>query len=423
MRNLARLAAALLVALIAAAGLAVQPTAGHDHPLLAHANGLPTVFVATNVSYHFNPWLCDPHSTSQHSRAAHTPPDSNEGGTCRWPDGYRLKPSVPQWCGSSPLCPPERRNIWTRDFAGTGIGMLTQPWWFTKRTGDDREVWSHHAVAVTACFRFFDADVRNCGHAPPPGSGFHFYSTHRNLGSATMGLHDAAKSADRQVIVEICIDDEDLLEDHIRTRSDGVHEYDTDALRAAWVDMTRPQTIRHADIIGWTGDALDAMSAHNGTPGRLWQWNRRMGREAIHVATRHGQSGIPLEFDGDDPLLSTGDRWTCTCHLDSVCGPCPPGMPLDDARRCGDSACNSGAAANHREWAQLDRSVWPKVGSSQLPAPWVGVGGDWIRLQVPIRDDQDGLDDNGNPLWDPNPADPGDRLDSPWPHCALLHGI
>ncbi len=458
-----RTPARALLAVLLLAALLPGTAGGHDvdELLWAHAppDHWPTVFVATNVSYHYNPWLCDPHSRNQHNRAAHTPPGSNEGTGCRWPDSYIDKDYVPLWCGTSPLCPQRFHNWWRRNLPGRGnVDLLNQPWRFAEH---DSENWPHHAVAVSWCYEYNDAFLRDCSHSPPPGSGFRFYSNHciatvnyPQCDRPHRGLHDSRATADRQEIVEICIDDADLVAQHTDKTTGAV---DQAALRAAWARTNNAGRMRHDEIIGWTGDALNAMSAHNGTPGFLWEWHPDMGLDVMHPANGHGTRRIPVTLTGDGkPFWSQGDQYTCHAHRDDLPIPRTPHGIADYGRR----VCQAAADRNERYMRQHYGVVWEDdptryaeesaraYDSGRLPVPWGWTGGRQFRV-AELADDSDGSDDwamvpnddgilvstyvkqnsdfrldaDGQPIWVRNPEQPALPPGEPeWPWCVAPHG-
>ncbi len=456
----ARLAAAVL---LLAALLPAAPSVGHDvdELLWAHApqDHWPTVFVATNVSYHINPWLCD------------------QSSTCEWPadfehNGKKITVEVPLW----------RDRWWVRNLPGRGnVDLLVQPWRFVDH---DSETWPARAVAASRCELFNNEEIRNCGHVPPPGTGFRFYREHCNLNSAgdacevanvwrwvtlsngrlvrreysNYGLHDIAESADRQEIVEICIDDPTLVAQHTDKATGAV---DQAALRADWASNKNALQMRHDQIIGWTGDALKAMSAHNGTPGRLWVWNPDMGFKVMHPATGHGTRSIPLVlFDDDRTWDSTGNKLTCHVHRDDLPIPTddPDGTDIADY---GTELCRAAADRNRIHMRQRYGVVWEDdptkyaresaraVASGTLPVPWGWTGGrqfrvaeladdsddsdDWamvpdddgIRVSTYVKQNRDfRLDADGQPIWVPNPEQPALQPGEPeWPFCVAPHGF
>ena len=471
--GLARPVVVLLVALIAAAGLATSPAEADHLDLLRYRQEGSVVWVSANVVVHHNPWRC--------ARTA----------GCRWPDGwtyekdgrtFTLTPGVPIW-------DDDTIGYWTGlphgpdgELPLEGVLLMTQPWRF-----DDNKVnWDHKDIAVTSCDHWFDENGRdllslNCGHEapgtdrPPPNYPWDFFPEHciatrdyPNCDVPHRGLHDAVKSADRHRIVGVCIDD-DILARHTDKTTGTL---DAPAARADWVrkyasaGQRTPDRVPLGNILGWTDPAKQWFAEESGTDGFLWLWNNDMPFEVVHPITGKGVHWYPLHIDEDSREItrSTGHDDTCTCPADD-CKPLdtsdPEGTDISDF---GNWLCHESARRNARHVYRSYGVSWDddpvefarRSGDAHddgiLPYPWgwTGIGrtaahhvhgplfrlaemsdtadylddltarhndnGAYIGSETVIHNHEYALDDNGRPQWVDNPDFPGT------PFCVNPHG-
>ena len=274
-----RLAAVLTLALVAGLVAPLAAPAGAHTDGVVTADAYPVIWVATNAVQHLNPWRCD-------------------RNVCQWDHADE---NIVGWV---PIWDPE--EWWFKD---TETPMLVQPWVLGTKEGPDwvydgsQPAGRRRPIAVTECHIWEGVRSPNCRHRGA-NSGWTFIGGHRNIGSATLGLHNA----NRRGLVGVCIDDPEVLD----YDGDGVNDLAThDELRDRWIRRHSRWAERASfDSMtrnGWTREGVELIAEFNGQnpdDEELFVWHPFMGSDVLHPVTGHGH-----DHQGRHQVLQVQRRW------------------------------------------------------------------------------------------------------------------